>query len=181
VGKVLVQDRFTEFVNQRSHAMLRTAYALCGNQHDAEDLVQTALAKAFVRWARIDGQPEPYVRRIIYRDFVSAWRWRRRRPEVVVAAAPDRPGAGDHSSATVERLALVEALRRIPPRQRVVLVLRYLEDMSERDVAELLGCSTSTVSSQATRALGRLRKELATPPSDHRTAINQMTSLERSA
>jgi DNA-directed RNA polymerase specialized sigma24 family protein len=85
---------FTLFVNQRSHVLLRAAYALTGDQHAAEDLVQNALAKVAARWNRIEGEPEPYVRRVLYREFVSAWRWRRRRPEYVTDRPPERPSTG---------------------------------------------------------------------------------------
>jgi len=151
------EREFTAFVRQRGQALLRTAYALCVNQHDAEDLVQNALAKTSLRWSRIQGDPEHYVRRVMYRDFVSAWRWRRVRPEVSVADVPQAPAADTHDDQTVTRLTLRAAIRELPPRQRAVVVLRYLEDMSERDVAEALGCTAGTVASQASRALARLR------------------------
>ncbi len=151
------ESEFTAFVRLRGHALLRTAYALCVNQHDAEDLVQNTLARTSLRWSAINGDAEHYVRRAMYRDFVSAWRWRRRHPEVSVADVPQKPGADGHDEATVTRVALRAALLELPPRQRAVIVLRYLEDMSERDVAEALGCSTGTVASQVSRALARLR------------------------
>lgn len=148
---------FTAFVQQRGQALLRTAYTLCVNQHDAEDLVQNALAKALLHWSGINGDAEHYVRRAMYRDFVSGWRWRRTRPEIMVADMPQTLANTAHDDEAVTRVALWAALRELPPRQRAVIVLRYLEDMSERDVAEALGCSTGTVGSQASRALDRLR------------------------
>jgi RNA polymerase sigma-70 factor (sigma-E family) len=151
------EREFTEFVNQRSHALLRAAYALCGDQHSAEDLLQTALAKAATKWSAIQGEAEHYVRRILYRDFVSAWRWRRRRPEHPTATPPERPGPGDLATDAAVRLQIRDALATLPARQRAVLVLRYLEDLSEHQVAEILGCSTGTVGSQAARALAKLR------------------------
>lgn len=147
---------FTEFVAQRTHALFRVAYALAGDQHAAEDLLQNALAKAAVHWNRIDGNAEAYVKRILYRDCVSQWRWRRRRPETAMAAPPDRPTGGTEAEVEL-RLLLRQALLRLPPRQRAVLVLRYLDDLSERQVAEVLGCSPGTVASQASRALTKLR------------------------
>lgn len=150
-------DDFTLFVSQRGHALLRAAYALTGDQHAAEDLVQSALAKLAGHWSRIDGEPEPYVRRILYREFVSAWRWRRRRPEYVTDRLPDRAARDDVAADTVVRLELRRALAALPPRQRAVVVLRYLEDRSEQEVAEILGCSPGTVGSQASRALAKLR------------------------
>jgi len=159
---------FEEFVADRGHVLFRSAYALCGSQHDAEDLVQIALAKAAARWSRIEAAPEAYIRRIMYRDFVSAWRWRRRRPEVLAASPPELPEGGPGDS-VVDRLVLTQALVQLPPRQRAVLVLRYLEDMSERQVAETLGCSPGTVASQASRALAKLRTSLSDDA--HPTAV----------
>jgi len=155
------QDEFTAFVAARGQALLRSAYALCGNQHTAEDLVQNALAKAAGRWSRINGEPEHYVRTVLYREFVSSWRYRRRRPENIVADLP-HPGQSDHSDAIANRLMLRQLIAALPPRQRAVIVLRYLEDMSVDQVAEILGCSRGTVSSQATRALAHLRRSGAT-------------------
>jgi RNA polymerase sigma-70 factor (sigma-E family) len=155
---------FTLFVTQRSHALLRSAYALCGDQHAAEDLVQGALAKAAGVWGRIDGEPEHYVRRILYREFVSAWRWRRRRPERVTDRLPDQPADRDLADDVAVRLHLRAVLGDLPPRQRAVVVLRYLEDRSEQEVAEILGCSPGTVGSQASRALAKLRTAVPAQP-----------------
>jgi RNA polymerase sigma-70 factor (sigma-E family) len=155
---------FTLFVIQRSHVLLRAAYALCGDQHAAEDLVQSALAKAAGRWGRIEGEPEHYVRRVLYREFVSAWRWRRRRPERVTDQVPERPFGRDVADDTVIRLHLRAALADLPPRQRAVVVLRYLEDRSEQEVPEILGCSPGTVGSQASRALAKLRVAVPLEP-----------------
>ncbi|MBC8990016.1 SigE family RNA polymerase sigma factor [Micromonospora chalcea] len=150
-----VDGEFTAFVNERGAALLRVAYALAGSQHAAEDLLQNALAKAYVRWPRIHGDAEPYVKRILYHDQVSGWRRRARRAEVPVAELPERPAAGDDSDL---RLLVRDALRTLPPRQRAVLTLRYLEDLSVEQTAALLGCRPGTVASQSTKALARLRK-----------------------
>jgi RNA polymerase sigma-70 factor (sigma-E family) len=147
---------FTEFVAQRTHALFRVAYALTGDQHAAEDLLQNALAKAAMRWSRVEGDGEAYVKRILYRDCVSVWRWRSRRRETLMATLPDLSAHADVDPDL--RMLLIDALRRLPPRQRAVLVLRYLDDMSEKQVAELLGCSPGTVGSQASRALDKLRR-----------------------
>jgi len=149
-----VEREFTEFVTGRAHALLQVAYALTGDQHAAEDLLQGALAKALVRWRHIEGAPEAYVRRILYRDHVSAWR-RFGRREIPVAEPPERP-APDQPEAAL-RLAARAALLALPPRQRAVQVLRYLEDRSLEETAALLGCTTGTVGSQASRALAKLR------------------------
>ena len=152
-----VESEFTEFVVRRSHALLRVAYALTGDAHAAEDLVQQALAKAFVHWRRIHGEAEPYVKRIIYHDSASRWRRRSHRAETTMAAPPDRDrGArcvARHPPAAHARAALLG----LPPRQRAVLVLRYLEDLSVEATAEILGRRPGTVASQAARALAKLR------------------------
>jgi RNA polymerase sigma-70 factor (sigma-E family) len=148
---------FTEFVAQRSYRLLQVAYALTGNQHEAQDLVQSALAKAVSRWSHVRTNPEMYVRRVLYHEFVNWWRrpWRRR--EAPVAVLPGRVADRDPSGDTELRMVLRDALDLLTPRQRAVLVLRYLEDLSEQQVAEVLGCSPGTVGSQASRALARLR------------------------
>ncbi|MFF0377462.1 SigE family RNA polymerase sigma factor [Actinoplanes missouriensis] len=152
-----IEAEFTAFVAARGPALVGIAYALTGSQQNAEDLVQAALAKAFARWTRISGDPEPYVRRIIYNDRVSFWRRQSRRPELLMADLPEsgHPGAHDHD--TTLRLALRQALLALPPRQRAVLVLRYLEDRSVEETAEVLGCRPGTVASQSARALAKLR------------------------
>jgi RNA polymerase sigma-70 factor (sigma-E family) len=147
---------FAAFVADRAHALLRTAYALTGDRHAAEDLVQTALAKAFARWRRI-GEPEPYLRRMSYNDFVSGWRSRRSRAEVTVAQPPDQAGTAYLESDAALRLMLRDALRALPPRQRAVLILRYFEDLSVEETAAVLSCRRGTVASQASRALAKLR------------------------
>ncbi len=155
---VTVEQEFTEFVVRRSHALLRVAYALTGDAHAAEDLVQQALAKAFVHWRRIQGEAEPYVKKIIYHDSASRWRSRRSRAETSVPAPPDLTLVPDGSHDTHLRLILRDALLALPPRQRAVLVLRYLEDLTVEATAEILGCRPGTVASQASRGLAKLRE-----------------------
>ncbi|SNT37189.1 RNA polymerase sigma-70 factor, sigma-E family [Asanoa hainanensis] len=152
------EREFTAFVVERGHRLLRVAYALTGNQQAAEDLLQTALAKTALHWSRVEHGAEMYVRKILYHDHVSRWRKLRRLREVPVDALPDHGAGGDLSRQVADRLAVHSALLRLPPRQRAVLVLRYLEDLSEKQVAQVLGCSPGTVASQASRALARLRE-----------------------
>ena len=142
---------FREFVVARSPALLRTAYLLTGDTHAAQDLLQTALAATAGRWSRIRDrdQPETYVRRALYRHSINRWRSRARRPETLVADAPERPGAADHADDVVVRSSVLDALRRLPPRQRAVIVLRFYEDRPEADVAHLLGVTVGTVRSQS--------------------------------
>lgn len=150
---------FEEFVAARGSALLRTATLLCAaSRHDAEDVVQSALEKAYRHWSRIEGDPEPYVRRILVNLTISRARRRKILREVHVAEPPETeiPEAAD---GVVLRDALIRELHRLPPRQRAVLVLRYWEDLSEAQTAQLLGCSVGTVKSQASKALARLRSQ----------------------
>ena len=153
---------FGEFVAARSPELLRLAYVLTGDQHAAEDLLQSALTKAAAHWGRIHGEPEGYVRRILYREQVGWWRRRARRPEIAMARVPELP-ARDEVAGVETRLALRDALLALPPGKRVMLVLRYLEDLSEGQVADILGCSVGTVRSQTHKAIAQLRSVLPSP------------------
>jgi len=147
------RSSFDAFVAARWGALTRTAYLLTGNHHDAEDLVQTALVKAVAVWRRIGDDPEPYVRRILVNENIS--RWRKHRGREVVGSTPyDEPVTGDDAD---RRIALADALARLTPKQRTVLVLRFYEDLTERQVAELMGIGIGTVKSQTRDALARLR------------------------
>ncbi|WP_405101996.1 SigE family RNA polymerase sigma factor [Micromonospora sp. NBC_01412] len=148
------RDGYVTFVECHQHRLLRAAYLVCGNRHQAEDLLQEALLKLALRWPAVRrGDPAAYVRAILYRDTVS-W-WRRRRREWLSAYPPERPTAeGDGAL----RLALRDALGHLPPRQRAVLVLRYFEDLTEAATAEALGVTVGTVKSQCHAALRRLRE-----------------------
>ncbi len=152
------EDSFGAFVAHRTPALLRTAYLLTGDQASAEDLVQSALVKVAPRWDRIvaGGSPEPYVRTVMYREHVNAWR--RRGAHEVVGLDGDTADVGDDPTAGIAlRLTMAEALQRLGRRQRAVIVLRYFEDLSESATAEALGCSVGTVRSQTAKALARLR------------------------
>jgi RNA polymerase sigma-70 factor (sigma-E family) len=154
VGVEETRAAFEEFVAARWAVLGRTAYLLTGNKHDAEDLLQTALARAATRWDRIEDH-DAYVRRILYTQAVSLWRWRKRRPpEVLTDQLPNVAGPQPDQET---RIVLDEALRRLTPKQRAVLVLRFYEDRSESQTAELLECSVGTVKSQTRHALMRLR------------------------
>ena len=144
---------FEEFVVTRRGALLRTAYLLTGNHHDAEDLVQSALIKVVPKWGRIKDRPEPYVRQVLARDSVSRWRGRRWR-EVSTDVIPE---ATHHDR--IDRLELLEDLGRLSPRQRAVLVLRYFDDLTEADTAAAFGISVGTVKSHVRDALARLRNQ----------------------
>ena len=149
---------FDEFVATRSPALLRTAYLLTGDHGLAEDLLQTALAKCWFAWGRIDGPPEPYVRRALVTTYATWWRrkWRAERP---AAELPER--ADPAPIAPVEdRDALWRALGALPRRQRAVVVLRYWEGLSVEQTAALLRIAPGTVKSQASRGLAALREHV---------------------
>jgi RNA polymerase sigma-70 factor (sigma-E family) len=150
---------YDEFVAARSPRLLRVAYLLTRDWAEAEDLLQTALMKAWFAWSRLDSEPEAYVRRIIATTYVS-WRRRRWTGESVRAELPE-PRADDGTSAVDDRHGVWAALGRLPARQRAVLVLRFYEDLTEQQVAATLGVSVGTVKSQASRALQRLRADTA--------------------
>ena len=151
---------FDAFVTGRSPALLRTAYLLVRDRALAEDLLQTALVKAWFAWDRLEGDPEPYVRRVLVTTQTSWWR-RRWRGEVPTAELPDSsPGTGDREAAQ----DLWLAVGHLPPRQRAVIVLRFFEDLTEADTAALLGCSVGTVKSQCSKALAALRLDAAVRP-----------------
>jgi RNA polymerase sigma-70 factor (sigma-E family) len=153
-----LEERFQEFVRARWSHLVRTAYLLTGDAHHAEDLTQTALAKAFRSWRRVAraDNPEAYVRRMLVS--CNSDRFRKRRvTEALTAAPPEVAGRDETASWADERSALMTALAGLPPRQRAVVVLRYWEDLSEAEVAEALGCSPGTVKSQASKGLAKLR------------------------
>jgi RNA polymerase sigma-70 factor (sigma-E family) len=150
-----VTDRasYSSFVADRSDHLLRTAYLLTRDWAMAEDLLQEAMVKTWFAWRRLDGNPEAYVKKVIYTTYISWWRrkWRGERP---TEELPERPAA-EHGMD--ERDAVWRALGRLGPRQRAVLVLRFYEDLTEPQIAALLGISVGTVKSQTFKALARLR------------------------
>jgi RNA polymerase sigma-70 factor (sigma-E family) len=152
-------DGFREFIVARSAALVRSAWLLTGDEAMAQDLVQTALAKTWWRWARVVRQdaPEAYVRRVMVSIFLT-WNRRRWRGEQLMAEVPDRVVARDEFSAADLRSSVSGALSALPPRQRAVIVLRYFDDMTEVQAAAVLGCSTGTVKSQTAKALANLRR-----------------------
>jgi RNA polymerase sigma-70 factor (sigma-E family) len=147
---------FDEFVMARGAALLRSGYLLTGDRQLAEDLVQSSLAKTYRHWPRVrKGSPEAYVRQVMVRENISWWR-RRRVSESPVEQVPDAAGVAREDIDL--RLALDGALQQLTPHQRAVVVLRFYDDLTERQTADALGCSVGTVKSQAHRALARLRE-----------------------
>jgi RNA polymerase sigma-70 factor (sigma-E family) len=155
---------FTAFVAACYRRLLRSAYLITGDLADAEDLLQTALERAYRRWSSVRRAevPEAYVRRIVVTSAIDAARRRR------VSSSPldeaHLPGQRDSAvEDTAGRLALAALVRQLPIGQRAVLVLRYFDDLTEADTARVLGCTVGTVKSQHARALARLRQLTADP------------------
>jgi RNA polymerase sigma-70 factor (sigma-E family) len=151
-----VVDSFERFVAERGSRLLATAVLITQDRALAEDLVQTALLKAWRHWHRIDTSPEAYVRRTMVHTYVTWWR-RRWNGEVPTEALPETGHGCGHATADL-RSDLREALRRLPRRQRAVVVLRFYEDLTEVQAAAALGISPNTVKSQTRVALQRLRE-----------------------
>ncbi|GIJ47988.1 DNA-directed RNA polymerase sigma-70 factor [Virgisporangium aliadipatigenens] len=151
------QVSFEAYVHARNAALSRIAYLLTGDHHLAEDLVQQTLMRVVGRWKRVAaaGDPDAYVRRVLYHQHID-W-WKRRRGTVEVPQDGEATSAPDPSDAVVHTVAVRRALARLAPRQRAVLVLRYFEDLTEAQTAEILGISVGTVKSQARDGLARLR------------------------
>jgi RNA polymerase sigma-70 factor (sigma-E family) len=151
------REAFDSYVRDRWEPLLRTAALLTGDAAAAEDLVQESLVRAARHWHRVDpGAIDSYVRRVMYTRSIDSWRWRRHQPDPVDTSRHDQVRA-DGTDELVSRLTLVDALSRLTPRQRAVLVARFYEDRTEVDTARVLGCSVSTVKSQTRHALERLR------------------------
>ena len=152
---------FTTYLEARQARLLRTAYLLTGDQHQAEDLLQTSLAKLYLAWDKVRdrGAVDAYVRRIMVNENNSLWRrgWRRR--ETATDAVPEVTPFHDRydEGAGAEVWAVVQTL---PRRARAVVVLRYYEQLSEAETAEVLGISVGTVKSQCSRALASLRERI---------------------
>jgi RNA polymerase sigma-70 factor (sigma-E family) len=159
-----VQDRDREFhayFEARVAVIRRTAYLLCGDWHRAEDLAQTALAKLYVAWPRLNrnGQVDAYARKIVVRAAIDDSRRWFRRKETTMGAPPDiEPAAVPGVDDVVD---VRRALAELPPGQRAAVILRYWEDLPIAETAALLGCSEGTVKSQAAKGLAALRQLLA--------------------
>lgn len=164
-GDVTMGTDFDEFVAARASRLLRTAYLLTRDHALAEDLLQTALTKSWFAWSRIEGDPEPYVRKVLVNTYATWWR-RKWNGEQAHAEPPELPGRGDPAD---DRHDLWTALGRLPRRQRAVVVLRFVEDLSEAETARMLGVSVGTVKSQTSKALAKLRIDPAlVTEEDHR-------------
>jgi RNA polymerase sigma-70 factor (sigma-E family) len=159
------ESDFREYVSARGRSLLRSAYLLTGNLADAEDLVQSALAKTYQAWDRIAdrGAIDGYVRRAIVNTHISWWR-RRRVDEYPTAEIPEQPIADTAASSDLHDM-LQRAIDRLPQRMRAAVVLRFFDDMTEAEVAEVLGISQGTVKSTVSRAVAKLRADCELRPS----------------
>jgi len=146
---------FAEFFSARFDKARRIAYAMCGDWVEAEELAQHGFVRLYSHWPRlVNSNPDAYLRTVLTRLFLDTRR-RGRKREQLVAEPPELSMAADHSSE--DRQTLVAALQHVPPRQRAVLVLRIVQDLSVQQVAETLRCSEGTVKSQTARGLQALR------------------------
>jgi RNA polymerase sigma-70 factor (sigma-E family) len=152
-------DEFHDFVAARRPTLLRAAMLLTPDRADAEDLLQSALAKTYLAWERINdrGALDGYVRRVMVNINISWWR-RRRLEEYPTDDLPELPVA-DHTRGSELSDAVERLLRLLPARQRAAVVLRYYEDLTESEIAETLGVSVGTVKSTVSRAIAKLREE----------------------
>ena len=152
---------FEEYAAEAWPSLYRRAYLLAGNHADAEDLAQQTLIKTHGAWSRVRGSdvPDAYVRRILMNTFLSSRRPQGRRLELLVGDDPSGP-ASPLTSGPEDRMVLWPQVRELPPRQRAVIVLRYYEQLSEAEIADVLDCSRGTVKSTAHRALRNLRTAL---------------------
>ena len=155
---------FRDYVRERSRSLLRTAYLLTGNTADAEDLVQSALAKTYLAWDRIEdrGALDTYVRRAMVNTHIS-W-WRRRRVEEFPTADIPEQAVADHAVSSDLQETLRRAIDRLPERMRAAVMLRYYDDMTEAEIAEVLGVSLGTVKSTVSRAVAKLRIDAELQP-----------------
>ena len=155
--KAELDGEFRDFMHARWPAMVRLAYALTGDPGHAEDVAQTAFARAYASWPKVrrTGNPDAYVRKILVNENLNRFR-KHRVAERLTGMLPESV-TPDATRESDERSALIAALQQLGPRQRAVVVLRYWLDLSETEVAAALGCSVGTVKSQASRALASLR------------------------
>lgn len=158
-GSVAGRDSFEAFVAARSRSLLRTSYLLTHDAQLAEDLLQTALAKAWSAWSRVDSNAEAYVRKTIVNTYASWWR-RKWNGESPTETLPETVEYEEGAGVVDVRIAL----RRLPKRQRAVIVLRFFEDLTEGQTAAVLDCSIGTVKSQTSKALAKLRVDPVLAP-----------------
>ena len=152
--------QFVEFVEANSARLMRAAHLLTGDRHQAEDAVQTALARTYASWSRVRGQDAyAYTRRVMTNLTID--RWRRPIKEQVRDVLPDHPAVGDFTDDHAQQEWLMEVLGRLTARERAIIVLRHYLDLPEAEVAAELKVSLGTVKSTNSRALAKLRISMA--------------------
>jgi len=158
---------YDELVRATQSRLVRLGLMLTGNLHNAEDLVQTVLARAHRRWDRISSldHPEAYLRTMVVNEFLS-WRRILKNRELPLAEPVERPSGEDIGSRQALKDATWQLLTRLPRQQRAVLVLRYYEDLDDAEIADILGTTAGTVRSNISRALANLRDHLSTEEDD---------------
>ena len=159
-------EEFTEFAAIASPRLRRTAFLLCGDWHTAEDLAQITLAKMFVAWRRVSqlDAVHAYATRTLVNSYLASQR-RKRAAELLLSRPPERTAPPQEPEL---RLVVLDALATLPAKARAVVVLRYWEDLSVEQVADLLGCSPGNVKSQSARSLEKLRAVLGDPAAEQR-------------
>jgi RNA polymerase sigma-70 factor (sigma-E family) len=179
---------FDELVDARSTSLLRTAYLLTGERASAEDLLQTAFAKTWFRWKRLNDPQagEAYVRQVMFTTYAK-WYRRKWRGEIPTGHLPDTDATPDQYAGVDDRDRLQRALAELSPKARAVIVMRFYEDRTEAQVAEVLGCSIGTVKSTTHRGLAKLRETAAlapaspTPAADVPDNVVELRRKEKSA
>lgn len=152
---------FADFVAASGHRLLQTAVLMSGSRADAQDALQDVLERLYVVWPRVD-EPLSYARRMVVNQCSNKRRGQARRREVPLGEATGAV-AGDEAAARAESSEIIACLRRLPARQRAVIVLRYFEGLSEAEIAEVLGCSRGSVKTHASRGLKSLGVAIAGP------------------
>lgn len=171
---------FSAWMAARQASLHRTAYLISGDHHTAEDLVATTLSKVYLSWHKINQRDslDGYARRIMVNEHNTLWRRAFKRREVPAERLPEHDGVSDTYDEG-EHDEMWQLLQTLPRRQRAVIVLRYYEQLSEAEIAELLSISPGTVKSQASRALATLRERAATAPAPTRTTTEALGEEER--
>jgi RNA polymerase sigma-70 factor (sigma-E family) len=178
--EVTPTEEFVEFAHAAAPRLRRTAFLLCGDWHTAEDLSQSALAKVFVSWRRIRRREAAfaYATRTLVNTYLADQRLRRV-DEVLTSSLPDRPA---EDTGPENRMLVLSALAALPAKARAVVVLRYWEDLSIDQAAQVLGCTPGNIKSQSARALDKLRAGLGAAESglDSLTGADA-TDIEKAA
>lgn len=175
----MAREEFDEFASGAVTRLYRAAFLMVGNHHQAEDLAQEVLARVYVAWPRISGDPRGYAYRALSNAVANQRRWRGRHPEVQLEGTDADHPAASWEEGVLSRAEVVDALRALTPGQTAVVVLRYYADLTEAQTAQALNVSTGTVKSQNAKALARLREVLGEdldvserPRSEHAEALD---------